>query len=558
MILSWVQLNGFMLYDDVEVRPPNAGLVLITGPNGVGKSAVMEGVVWTLYGQTIRGTSPANGAECTGTVVVVHGGATYTVSRKRWNKATTLILVCDGVDLAGQTPTDTQKRIDAVFGDFDRFCSTRIFSPEFMARFGLATDKDRKSLLEGILGLGQFDRALALVRGDLSAARKKFDTATVEEARAQGALTALQGAPQETGFTPEQLADFAATAAALAERATKAAKDADAMEAVYDGVVAQVDASSKVATKLAAQRDQHQERIRTARTKADRAGVLVSCPVCLRALAPGDHTAIAQHYAHEAQADVVAVETIAKELMAQEAMVSDLATERVALSKLVAEKDRAATAAKEAAQTGARALSDARVIQARAAQAGASLAKAREAHSAHARRVQETGAEVLVLEAVEDVLGLRGARTLLLGRSLHRLQGETNAALLQMGVPYQVGISGKTTQKTGKEVDAVSVTLDGAGGGEYRGASTGQRVRIDVALVLGLAALRGGEGILFFDEVFDGLDMEGVEAVAGYLAVMARTRQVVVISHQVDLQSKLPTVAHLRAALVGGKSVLAA
>jgi len=158
--------------------------------------------------------------------------------------------------------------------------------------------------------------------------------------------------------------------------------------------------------------------------------------------------------------------------------------------------------------------------------------------------------KVSVLNASTEVLGSRGARTLLLGRALHRLKQEANAALAALGMGLAVEVSGTSELKSGKEVAAISIEVKGAGGGNYRGLSSGERARVDVGLLLGLAELLedGGEGWVAFDEVFDSLDAPGQEAVATYLDALGQTRQVLVISHHEDLRALFPRGQVLRAA----------
>jgi DNA repair exonuclease SbcCD ATPase subunit len=60
------------------------------------------------------------------------------------------------------------------------------------------------------------------------------------------------------------------------------------------------------------------------------------------------------------------------------------------------------------------------------------------------------------------------------------------------------------------------------------------------------AAARGERGgTLWFDEVFDALDQDGLEAVAGALEELASTRMVMVITHSPELARRLPAAQRL-------------
>jgi chromosome segregation ATPase len=147
-------------------------------------------------------------------------------------------------------------------------------------------------------------------------------------------------------------------------------------------------------------------------------------------------------------------------------------------------------------------------------------------------------------EQVCEVLGLKGARCLLLERALRGLEAGANAFLGQVHPTLRLKLGWD-----GKESDKVSLDVTGGprDSKEYVACSGGQRVLVDVALVVGMAALRGGDGLLVFDEVFDSLDAQRVEVVAQYVQKLAAERQVVVISHREDLAQLLRAARRWRA-----------
>jgi DNA repair exonuclease SbcCD ATPase subunit len=76
----------------------------------------------------------------------------------------------------------------------------------------------------------------------------------------------------------------------------------------------------------------------------------------------------------------------------------------------------------------------------------------------------------------------------------------------------------------------------------YEALSGGQRRRVDIALLLSLSQLSPSAGTLYFDEAFDTLDKQGIDAVCELLADFGEERCVVVISHNEDLAARLPVV----------------
>lgn len=578
MRLLQVEVANFMLYDHAEVKPGE--LTLVTGANGAGKSCLVEAVAWALYGETIRGSSPVPGGDddasraeavmrqdvpCQALVTFEHAGKGYAVRRKRGAKGTALSLTIvdprtgfkppEG-NQSGQTPTETQRKIDALLGPFSQFVATRVFSQEHVARFGAATDKGRKQLLEtSSPELSRFDRASTLCRKELAAARKALAAAEMKEARADGELSSLTrqlaALPAEATLpSVEQLVDLRA-------RADEAQARYDQLAAAAQAAREQVATATAILLEMKNRRADLANRQAESLRRAQRAADLTDCPVCLRQLGQHDHAAIAQHYQAEAAALAPALADADATFRQTEADRRDLGAEEASIT----------AQAKEArADLDARRAVLARADAARQAGAGREVDRLRladaadEARRAHQDAIggaQAARARVTRLEAADDALGLRGARTLMLGRLLARLQGAAGRVLGHLGSPLRVEISGTTTTAGGKEVDAVSVRINGAGGGEYRGASRGQRALVDLALLLGLAEVAGaGDGLVCFDEVFDSLDDEKVERVADYLRDLVRQgRQVLVVSHHTHLHGRFPGASHVRVELEGGRSV---
>ena len=157
------------------------------------------------------------------------------------------------------------------------------------------------------------------------------------------------------------------------------------------------------------------------------------------------------------------------------------------------------------------------------------------------------------MEAVETVLGLRGVRAQIVSRALAGLQEVANARLARLfEADVRLSLSPTTERASGQVVDAIALGVFGIGGNlGYKAVSSGQRRRVDVALVLALAdvsdaALGRKPGTVWFDEVFDTLDAQGVSSTSEILLEMSRTRPVVVISHNPDLVAALGRQADVR------------
>lgn len=541
MIVQSLVLEGFAQYETLT-QALASGLSLVVGRNGAGKSTLIEGICWALYGETIRGTNPERpGVQCTAAVRwKAANGKQWQVVRKRSGGKTTLELSEGGRLHNGQTTTETQAKIEAMLGPWERFVCTRVFSREFMARFGAATDKERKALLEGILGLEQFDRALKLAREDcrlqelaVASAQREVQTRGDAVSRMRARLETMEAPARSVATLDAMLKTLRENKEAAMLAAEKLRVLAESMQRNFERASSEDGARRAVVTGLEEQlRKLEQRRARTAEQP--------DCPVCRR---PLDQAALAEHFDAE-RAELTAQLDSAKQA-AQESSAerNELAEERHALTQTsnakLDEIRRCSEREVTLAQERARALA----YEAERARLGSEVEE-EEGRRLAAEQAALAGQQRLALiEVATDVLGLRGARTLLLGRALARMEHGANRVLGQLGYPLKVRVSGRTTQKTGKEVDAIGITLEGDGtGDDYCKLSSGERARLDVALMMGLGMVDGAlaQGLLAFDEVFDSIDAEGIEPVAAFLGELSQTRQVVVISHHEELRSLFP------------------
>ena len=183
-----IRLKNFMVHDNRTFKLPPAGVVLVTGPNGSGKSSLVEAIATCLWGKTLRGTLPWRDEE--GKVSIVTD--IVDVLRQRKGRKTKLAFSLPDGELHEKfdTMTKAQEALDPIVGAFKVWQRTQVFSSQDVAHFTLATDGERKRLLEAILGLEQFDDALGYCRTDLRTATKGSDAkqrelAVFEERRHQ-------------------------------------------------------------------------------------------------------------------------------------------------------------------------------------------------------------------------------------------------------------------------------------------------------------------------------------------------------------------------------------
>lgn len=555
--LQSVAAEKFADYDKLtQAFPP--GLTLLLGDNGTGKSTVIEVVVWCLYGVFIRakGNPRPSGGSHAG-VVGVLGDKQVEVQRSRKGSKTELKLTFEGKDISGQTPTETQAKINDLFGNREQFIATRVFAKDFMARFAVATDKERKQMIEQLLGLGRFDVALGACRSDLAAQKQLMMAADVKLQTLRTQLDRQQEAVASTqGVEVPEVGPLESTLVELEDQHTAATTAYEKVQGMVEKAERSMQRTNFVLSQ--ARRDMAQAEEAAAKMRRRRADTLehTTCPVCFRAMDGDSEAAIAAHFDAEQTPLADKIVALQADVLAYQEDFTDMEDTLRGLRARREEAKGQVPSMKQISSLRER-LAAARQVADERQRRAAEVEETKGEIAKVEKDVAQASAKIDVLKAVEESLGLRGARTLLLGRALGRIEDGANEALSHLGLPLSVELSGTTQLKSAKrEVDAISIKVSGVRSGVYDMSSGGERGRVDVGFLLGLAQLSGAGGWMAYDEVFDALDPEGAARVASYLGELSKHRQILVISHSNDLRSEFPHAQVLRATKQGGVSQL--
>lgn len=537
-----ISLVEFMRFTgDTVLKLPPVGLVLITGQNGAGKSTFVEAVSYAAWGKTLRGTDPRR-AGSAGSVRIHTGFGMELVRSWTHSMRTQLEVAHDKAEASWQfdTTSKAQDHVTGVLGEWDTWRRSCAFSSVDDLSFATASDAERKRLLESLIGLSRFDRALEACRVDLR-------VVSLEVASAKGALVRVQVARTEATQGLEALEVMAAQAAPQADLASLKAR----LEVVEGNLeTREQNFHDEGRAKWAAWITEQEYKAKIKRLEAqirDLEGD--ACPTCDQVWPDKDTRDVKrfglQHDLKELR-DNPPRGPDERRYKAAEQALDDC---RKAAANLKAELRQAEQAI-------------ARHNEAQALVKEAKLRLIDMEDEEDAARTRLESAEYLArhLEVTDTVLGTKGARAHMLADALAGLEGVANLWLeriARVDAPLKLRLSPYTEKKTGGTADAISMEVEGAGGGRgYRAASGGERRRIDVAIMLALAEVaQRADGrvapTMFFDEVFDSLDVAGVEAVAQALDQLAQDRCVVVMSHSVDLISHL--VPDLRIHVVDGR-----
>ena len=543
MMIKLLELTNFMRHDSTKLEFPQRGVVLVTGLNGAGKSSLTEAVAWACFGETLRKKPPfrkdvSAKAPCIASVttydgLVVERSRKGSTTKLDWRGAEEPVKSLSVQEFAGfATTTKAQDGLESMIGGFDAWRASHAFSSSDAARLTQATDKERKLLLEHLaLDGAKFDAALQRCRAEQKGVASKLSELTTKLARAQERLAAAQHSKESSekilASLPESVPLGDSSKLVQLRRAERVLlEEAQEMrgEAVRRrGSVARGDGELDVLER-----------------QLRKLGDSGSCDACGQpipaAMREGLRGKIAARRSHleqlrrDADADAEGYQASMRDA---ETRLQTLRTQIAALDAEVKRSSQVSTA---------RAINEAEISKAARTVAEAKAALAEAEQEAPALQKQHA-----LLEAAEQVLGLRGVRAAILARTLKSIELAINAWLPRLaGAHLKVKLTPSVETKAGTVSDSIGFEVEGAGEGYgYQASSGGERRRIDIAVLLALSdvacAARGkAPGTLFLDEVLDALDEEGVEAVAQVLQELGRERPVVVISHNPELAMRLP------------------
>jgi len=528
-----ITLTNVMRHESTKLVFPDRGIVVVTGANGAGKSSIIEAVSVGLWGQSLRKT-PVWKRNAKGSIVslVEVGREALLVKRSRSKSKELLDFSSIHASQTYDTKTKAQEALAAVVGTHARWRRTHAFSSQDAAHFTLATDAERKRLLEDILGLERFDAAHAAASRDRRQLEKELvqlesvEALTAERVRAVKVRLedALEAARQIPASLPTTLPDL--------EKIEKRLKAKRGELAELDEAIQELSTELRLRT----------GRIEAADAQAEHVGGMEHCEVCGQPVGEPHQARLRRHAAAVRAENAATVSELTEALKSRR---ERRVAAQTRANELVDEKSAAARAVADAqARANARARAEDRVRTLRQ-----DLEDAHDRHDEARAKVAEARASLAVLTAAERVLSLTGVRSYLLGQALAGIEEIANAWLARL-VSSELTLTLKpyAEKANGGIKDAISLEVEGAGEGYgYAASSGGERRRIDIALLLALgevaeAAVGISTGTMFFDEVFDALDDEGVSTAIEVLAELAKDRCVVVISHNSTLVAKLPWV----------------
>jgi len=203
LIRSWAK--NFMSIRSAELNFENRGLVLVEGPNGVGKSAfLVEPLCYALFGVSERYGKSRDlivnrfvGKDCNAGALFLVDGVPVEVSafRKDSHHKDNVYLTINGVDKRGNNNDQTWEKVGKLLDmDYTSFTNSVVFGQALSQYFSSLSDSAQKEIVERLLGITWIPEAYEIAKKDRASC---LDLLTSAERDCEIKVEKLDGLKQE-------------------------------------------------------------------------------------------------------------------------------------------------------------------------------------------------------------------------------------------------------------------------------------------------------------------------------------------------------------------------
>ena len=553
--LEQIQIENFLSFRECqEVSLAERGLLLIEGENRdepdsnsnkAGKSAIVEAVVWALYGKTIRGLKHDKvvnrfaGEDCRVSVRFKKAGTGYQVIRHRKHTQfqNQLQLLRGEKHLESRHETATQEKLEEIL-EMDHLTFANTVTLGGGSPFSLLTDSQQKRLLESFFGFDRITQALETTRKELSTVKSGVSTREHKLLRQTEKAAQLRGELQaERDIGSQQRSELEAKRDSVQEDLRKAKRAEAKLPRTLSTVEGELEKlEPAVHSEARAGRDLEEQIRKLGSLKG------AKCPTC------GQHV--------DGEATQIAIDACEERLVKSRRKLKRFKSRLLDLKE---EAGKARQINERVWRLDNRLEEVQEEISELSQHTGSDEGKV-VSYSAAVRTLLRNRSQLEVLTDQKDCLlfwekgfGPAGLKALVARKvvpQLNRSLKEVSRRVI--GPDCRLQFAASRTLQTGEERDLFHVEYENPTGADsYIGESSGGRRRLDVCIVLCFLSLFRRADLLLVDEFLDGLDAEGQERVLQLLTETYGT--VFVISHRRGL--KLGTDAgRLLVVKEGGRS----
>ncbi|WP_151708866.1 AAA family ATPase [Acinetobacter brisouii] len=225
-----LKIENFLTIGSAEVDLNDRGLILIQGQNtddtsansnGAGKSSIVDGLCWVLFGVTARGVTgdavvnKTAKKNCSASVVIDDVTGVYHVTRHRKHKDNKNALIVHKVsggptrgtvDMTKGTDKETQEIVNGIIGcSYEVFTSSIYAGQEKMPDLPAMTDKFLKMLIEEAAGVQVLEKAHETAKRKLNEVKANLSHIHLQNEKSKSTLASTQA---QFDMTSTRLKDF--------------------------------------------------------------------------------------------------------------------------------------------------------------------------------------------------------------------------------------------------------------------------------------------------------------------------------------------------------------
>jgi len=532
-------------------------------------------------------------------------GNPFIVTRYRSHKefGNSFTLFQGDKDITASDSKATQDTINSVIKMNWLVFSTAVVFGEKAQRFAEAKDSEKKEIFDEILMFQDYQDALKATKVDRDAAESSLVLRKSElntyQSKAEVAVAQLEQAKIDLEVWDKRREEIVPRMEELTVQATTLQSEVDALQKQFDKISADVaeakakaiparsacevlqkeatesvNAFTPLVVRYMSQVSRVEESLRQVSRAQFGKGVGTRCPTCHQPITNESTAEVAAHFASEearltaelkvAKAEWEVVETEKKAVTKEyddrlaklnnslhqfDSVIGDGSGVMISLQHTISNKQ----------ADVARLIRDCHVLENQVGDNSTILQTAKLAEESVTIYLTKAEEVAYIIADIENELryfnfwiegfGNRGIKSFLLDDIIPALTARANyyASVLMDG-DSQITFSTESTLKSGDVRDKFDIKLVISGQAvDYKTLSSGEKRRVDVAVLLALQSLifersAGSCNVIAFDEVFDSLDITGIEKTIGLLGEEAQQKTIFVISHSQEFSDYFDNV----------------
>lgn len=502
MRISSIELTKFLCHKGPSTFELGPNVTLIAGANGTGKSALLEGIIWAIWGAL-----PQRPARIEGTRALLKCGSTFQIDRSFNGKSEVVDI---GQGAGGKRRSE--EAIESLFGTYPAWSRSLFVTGENIATFSTGNQSLRWDHLEKVTGATKF-KDLYKIGSEQSKSNTRLLTELESSYdRLENQLTGAERSYQYARDSRRFIAD---------------AIDESRLRAKLADLELQIETAHTEAEYLQETLDAFMEELRPLERERESLQEALSkvvyrlCEACgSRIPTERNKTALLARLEAVKEEDGKAHEvriSVSDEIQDLKRKAGKLQEEARSIRSTLQELGQREKLLEE--------------VEASSAQELEYVLKLRWDLDALFKQVDLRKKDQTLLATVAGSLAPSGAPRRYMRQYLSRIEQYANHYLELMSSPIRIKLT------TGADGKTLGIETVGILAGCYEHASGGQRRRIDLCLLLAMAEAAAEVGTipkdapLVFDEALDTLDAEGVESLIFLACDIATRRQVLLVSH---------------------------